>query len=267
MKSLSAVVLLILIFTCAQAQDFISAQPVGGKNQLHYFIDQELIYPEAMYNQGIEGTVSFIFDLDEEGHVIDIRDISTPDSAALAESIRIFKLIEWQHATFRGVPAKDTKHFEIAFNKKKYDRLCKSRGYTKILNPYEPIDSSGKVYWYRNVETSPHPVFTGKEQNLSSFIAANLKYPEAAIKQNVSGTVKLSFVVETNGKISNMVIENSLGAGCNEEAIRLLRSLKWMPGTFNREAVRTRTSLTISFNLDRGTDGLFNPVIKSSYGG
>ncbi len=267
MKSLSIAVLLILVYTGLRAQDFINAQPVGGKNQLQYFIDQELIYPESMYKKGIEGKVSFLFDLDEKGHVTDIREVNTPDSAAYYETIRIFRLIEWQHATFRGVPAKDTKHFEISFNKKKYDRLCKSRGYSTIINPYEPVDSSGKVYWYRNVETSPHPVFAGNEQNLPSYIVANLKYPEAAIKQNLSGTVKLSFIVETNGKISNMVIVNSLGAGCNEEAIRLLRSLKWMPGTYNLKAVRTRTSLTISFNLDRGADGLFNPVIKSSYGG
>jgi TonB family protein len=267
MKSISIAVILIFIYSCCQAQDFVSAEPVGGRNQLRYFIDQELVYPEVMYNNEIEGTVSFLFDIDEKGHVIDIRNITMPDSSALAETLRIFYLIEWQPATFRGIASKDTKKFEITFNKKKYNRLVKVRGYSIILNPYEPIDSSGKIYWYRNVETSPHPVFSKKEQNLSSFIAANLKYPEAAIKQNVSGTVKLSFVVETNGKISNMVIVNSLGAGCNEEAIRLLRSLNWMPGTYDGKAVRTRTSLAISFNLDRGADGLFNPVIKSSYGG
>jgi protein TonB len=113
----------------------------------------------------------------------------------------------------------------------------------------------------------PSPIFTTPAINLAGYIAANLKYPEAAIKQNLSGNVKLGFVVEPHGKISNLMILNSLGAGCNEEAIRLVRLIKWMPGIKNDLAVRTRMSISINFSLESGPEGNFNPNIKSSYGG
>lgn len=259
-------IILFINYSCLFAQDFIKSQPVGGKHQLDYFIDQELIYPPDMYDDGIEGKVFFLFDIDEKGLISNVRDIVSPHESALNEVMRIFKLIEWVPATFRGYPTKDTKHFEVEFNIKKYNRLCKSRGYKSILNPFEPIDSSNTIHWYRTLDSTPHPIFADNNQNLASYIAANLKYPELAIRQNVTGVVKLNFVVETNGKISNLIIVNSVGAGCNEEAIRILRSLKWMPGILYEKAVRTRTSLSISFSLDPSNNGLFNPVVKSSYG-
>lgn len=267
MRRLLCCFALLLNFGCILAQDFIEAQPVGGKYQLDYFIEQELIYPEVLYAEGIEGKVQFLFDIDEKGHTSNIRNIISPAEPAFTEVMRIFKLIEWIPATLRGYPAKDTRQFEIDFNIKKYNRLCKLRGYKTIINPYEPVDSSVTIHWYRSLDAAPHPIFANKGENLATFIAANLKYPELAIRQNVTGVVKLNFVVETNGKISNMIITNSVGAGCNEEAIRILRSLKWMPGILNEKAVRTRASLSISFSLDPANNGLFNPVVKSSYGG
>lgn len=258
---------LVLLIKVSHSQEFVESQPVGGRFQLKEFINQELIYPESAYNNEIEGKVFFIFDVDEKGHTLNLRDFTYPDSSTLNEAMRIFRLVEWVPASRGGVHIKDMNHFEVEFDIKKYNRLCKSRGYKTILNPYEPVDSSGKIMWYRNLDEAPHPIFANKKDNLASFIAANIKYPELAIRQNVTGVVKMSFVVETNGRISNLEIVNSVGAGCNEEAIRLLKMIKWMPGILGQKAVRTRTSMTINFNLDRGQDGIFNPVVKSSYGG
>lgn len=248
------------------SQEFFESQAVGGKSQLREFISQELVYPEDSYSRNIEGKVFFIFDIDEKGHTHNLREISFPDSSTYKEALRIFRLIEWVPAHRGGISIPDMNHFELEFNKKKYERLCKQRQYYNIVNPYEPVDSSLKVYWYRNLDQAPYPIFTDTHQTLAGYIMSNLKYPELAIKQNVTGIVKMSFIIETNGKISNVEIVNSVGAGCNEEAVRILRMLKWMPGVYNNRAVRTRTTLTISFNLDRGNDGLFNPNIKSSYG-
>jgi TonB family protein len=267
MKRITLCICIVLIYTVLFSQEYIEAHAIGGKHQVRYFIEQELVYPESSYSNGIEGKVYFLFDIDKNGKPVNIRDVQFPDSATYTEAQRIFNLIEWVPATLGGLPVVDMDHFEIDFNIKKYNRLCKMRGYKNILNPYEPIDSSGKIYWYRNLDEAPYPIFAERKQNLASFISENLKYPEQAIRQNLSGVVKLSFVVETNGKISNMEIVNSVGAGCNEEAIRILRLLKWMPGIYDQKAVRTRTSITISFSLDRGNDGHFNPVVKSSYGG
>lgn len=247
------------------AQEYIPAQASGGKQQLRYFIDQELIYPEAEFDVAKEGKAVLDYFINEKGQIshISFSENSTPDFNK--EALRIFRMIEWEPATIRGIPISDSGTFSIEFNIHKYNRLCRQRGYTKLLYPFEPIDTSMKIYLYKNLETAPHPVFTNDKINLAGFIAANLKYPDAAVKQNLSGVVKLAFIVEPHGRISNTRIVNSLGAGCNEEAIRIVRMIKWMPGTINNKAVRTRMSISINFSLD--PDGNFNPNIKSSYGG
>lgn len=250
-----------------QAQEFISVQPTGGKQQLKYFIDQELIYPASALEAGTEGTVSISYSATEKGQVAQVNFRKTLSPECDREAMRIFRMIEWQPATIRGIPVNDSSFFDISFNLKKYSRLCKQRGYTVHFYPYEPMDTSGTIYLYRNLETAPHPIFTHEKISLAGFVAANLKYPEAAIKQNLSGVVTVAFVLEPHGKISNTHIVNSLGAGCNEEALRIVRLIKWMPGTINHKAVRTRMSISIHFSLEEGSDGNFNPNVKSSYGG
>ena len=250
-----------------QAQEFISLQPTGGKQQLKYFIDQELIYPTSAIDTGIEGTVSIFYSATEKGQIAKVSLRKVLSTECDREAIRIFRMIEWEPTTLRGIPVKDSGIFEITFNLKKYKRLCKLRGYTGHFYPYEPMDTSGTVHLYRNLETAPRPIFTHEKISLAGFIAANLKYPEAAIKQNLSGVVTVAFILEPHGKISNTHIVNSLGAGCNEEALRIVRLIKWMPGTINHKAVRTRMSISVHFSLEQGPDGNFNPNVKSSYGG
>ncbi|MBW6489621.1 MAG: energy transducer TonB [Lentimicrobium sp.] len=249
------------------AQEFNPASPAGGKSQLKYFIEQELIYPEIAFLKKTEGKSTLKYKLNENGQITFIKFTGSLSQETDQETLRIFNMLEWEPATLIGIPVADSGTFTIDYNIKHYKRLCKKRGYSLHLYPYEPTDTTGTIFYYRNLDTAPYPIFTNQGINLAGFIAANLKYPEAAIKQNLSGTVKLAFVVEPHGKISNMKILNSLGAGCNEEAIRIVRLIKWMPGIKDELAVRTRMSISINFNLESGPDGLFNPNIKSSYGG
>lgn len=267
MKRTLASLIFTFITLILHAQEFTPASAIGGNQQIKYFIEQELIYPPSAYDNGKEGNVVISYAVDEKGQIAHIifREKLTPECDR--ETLRIFRMIEWEPATLNGIPVKDNGVFEVCYNIKKYNRLCKQRGYTAILCPYEPQDTSGTIYQYRNLETAPHPIFTNEKINLAGFVAANLKYPDAAIKQNLSGVVTVGFVVEPHGRISNTHIVNSLGAGCNEEALRIVRMIKWMPGTQHRLAVRTRMSISISFSLDQGPDGNFNPNVKSSYGG
>ena len=251
----------------AYAQDVAPIQAVGGKMQLHNFIEQELIYPAQSFDNGTEGSVIIWFLVNENGGVTASEFRQKVSPACDEEAMRIFKMLEWLPATSIGIPLVDSSLLEIGFNIKKYKRLCKKRGYTTILYPFEPIDSTGQIYFYKNLHVAPSPIFTNEKINLAGFISANLQYPEAALKQNLSGFVKVAFIVESHGKPSNIHIVNSLGAGCNEEAIRIVRLIKWMPGTIDEKAVRTRMTLSINFNLEIAPDGRYSPNVKSSYGG
>lgn len=68
---------------------------------------------------------------------------------------------------------------------------------------------------------------------------------------NKSGRVKVSFVVETNGTISNERIENSLDEASDKEALRVIRSSpKWIPALQNGEKVRSGYQIGINFLSD-----------------
>jgi len=267
MKKFKFVIILSFLSYQISAQEFTCPQPVGGKIQLKQFIEQELMYPENSLVAGTEGIVSICSKINQKGQVTSVNFRNRVSHDCDREALRIIRMLEWEAGTHRGIPIEDSCTIDIEFNIRKYNRLCKLRGYTSHLYPYEPMDTSGILYLYRNLETAPHPVFTSDKISLAGFIAANLVYPEAAIKQNLSGVVKIGFIVEPHGRISNPRILNSVGGGCNEEALRVVKLLKWMPGTVNRLAVRTRMSISINFNQEQGPDGNFNPIIKSSYGG
>lgn len=255
------------IFNLLHAQEVTPSSPAGGKSQLKYFIDQELIYPEVALQQKTEGKSQLRYFVDKKGQISHSLFLSSVSPQIDEETLRIFNMIEWEPATKIGIPVADSGIFEIDYHIKRYQRLCKRRGYSYHLYPYEPMDTSGIIYYYRNLDVAPHPIFTNSEINIAGYIAANLKYPEAAIKQNLSGTVLLGFIVEPHGKISNLKILTALGAGCSEESIRIVRLMKWMPGIKNDLAVRTRMNISINFSLESGPDGVFNPNVKSSYGG
>ncbi len=246
---ITLVVIPLIVAGSAVAQNLTPPSPWGGKRMLKEFIKEEMVYPDAALKKKVEGTVVFSFVVNKDGSVSDLKITQSVSNDIDNEAIRIFRKILWNPATRIGKPVNYVTTFEIKFNIKKYKKMCKARGYTKINYPYEPVDKSDKIYSFSEVTRSPTPVFSSRDYNFSSFIANNLKYPEAAFKQAVSGVVKLQFVVEPSGRISNIVTKKALGAGCTEEAIRVVKLLRWNPGIHNTEAVRTFMTIEIAFNV------------------
>jgi protein TonB len=62
--------------------------------------------------------------------------------------------------------------------------------------------------------------------------------------------VGVEFVVETSGNVSNLRAVEALGAGCDDEAMRLIRSMKWRPAFKNGQRVRSIMKLDIQFRLN-----------------
>ena len=78
----------------------------------------------------------------------------------------------------------------------------------------------------------------------------NIRYPEAAIKNNVQGTVYVSFIVRTDGSVTDVKILRGIGSGCDEEAMRVVKLMpKWNPGEEKSKAVDVIFNLPIKFAL------------------
>ena len=95
------------------------------------------------------------------------------------------------------------------------------------------------------------PEFPGGEKARSKFMTDHVKYPDSAINNNVQGTVYASFVVETDGSLTNIEIIKGIGYGCDEEVIRLIKVMpKWTPGEQKGKPVKVQFNLPIKFALN-----------------
>ena len=78
----------------------------------------------------------------------------------------------------------------------------------------------------------------------------NIKYPEVARTSGITGTVYVQFVVEKDGSISDVKVVRGIGGGCDEEAVRVVKSMpRWKPGKQRGQPVRVYFTLPIEFKL------------------
>ena len=92
--------------------------------------------------------------------------------------------------------------------------------------------------------------FPGGNAAWSQFLRKNIKYPRLAKRSGIEGKVFLSFYVDAQGLVSDIKILKGIGGGCDEEAIRVLKSSsQWNPGLQRGRAVKSPMSLFIKFVL------------------
>lgn len=94
------------------------------------------------------------------------------------------------------------------------------------------------------------PSFPGGVNALIQYLSNNIHYPVECEKQGITGRVLCSFVVGSNGKITDVAVAQSAHPLLDREAVRVIRSMpRWNPGKKDGKAVRVRYSIPITFNL------------------
>ena len=71
--------------------------------------------------------------------------------------------------------------------------------------------------------------------------------PEAAAQAGISGRVYVQFVIDKQGRVENPEVVRGLGAGCDEEAIRVIKTARFEPGKIGGQPVKVRHILFIAF--------------------
>ena len=98
------------------------------------------------------------------------------------------------------------------------------------------------------VEDQPEP--KGGMGAFYEYVQKNLKYPAQARRMGIEGKVFVQFVVDTDGSINDVQAVKGIGAGCDEEAVRVLQNApNWKPGKQRGRAVKVRMILPITFKL------------------
>lgn len=202
----------------------LDAQYPGGWK---YFYNDLL---RALRNDSIEKVVTdtvsyFLFTVDRKGMVAEMSVVpESPEFAAKVQKV-IPTLQSWKPAMQNGFPV--TQHFNLPL-------------------AWKPIGET-----FTRVEETAYP-----EGGMGAFykeVFSIMKYPAYAKRMGISGKVFVEFIVNKDGSLTDVKVVRGIGAGCDEEAIRIVTEskVKWFPGTQRGNPVRQRMVLPISFDRSR----------------
>ncbi|MCW8804169.1 MAG: energy transducer TonB [Ignavibacteriaceae bacterium] len=82
-------------------------------------------------------------------------------------------------------------------------------------------------------------------------LQSRLQYPINAIEHSIEGNVYLLITVDSTGICTNQKIIKSLGFGCDEEAIRLVQTAKFLPAILNGKKINSECMIRIIFRLPK----------------
>lgn len=119
---------------------------------------------------------------------------------------------------------------------------------TEIVVSDEPIEEVAEEI-FTIVEEPAMPI--GGHKAFYKFVQDNMKYPTQARRMGVEGRVFVQFVIDKDGSIIDVAAIKGIGAGCDEEAVRVVRSHpNWKPPKQRGQAVKQRIVLPITFRLN-----------------
>jgi protein TonB len=94
------------------------------------------------------------------------------------------------------------------------------------------------------------PGYPGGDAARMKFLQENIKYPQMARESGIQGTVYVTFVVETDGSVTDVRVLRGIGGGCDEEAIRVINLMpNWNAGKQRGKPVRVQFNMPIKFTL------------------
>lgn len=103
-----------------------------------------------------------------------------------------------------------------------------------------------------NKEKEEMPSFPGGQSAMFKWLSNNIIYPQECEKDGLQGRVVLTYVVERDGSISEVKVENSVHPLLDAEAIRVTKAMpRWIPGKINGIPVRVKYTLPITFVSNR----------------
>jgi TonB family protein len=213
--------LLFIAFACSEEADR-EIKEIGSKNNMITF-DQ---LPPSMQTDlaEIQDELSFLkVDVSDNDEISNIKELQDLDQK-LIHSMSVDKINRTVYIALK----KDGANFDYLSDKSK---------------------TEGDIFTV--VEAQPE--FEGGINGFRSYIANEIKYPLQARQAGVEGRVDVQFVVEKDGSLSEVKALKGIGAGCDEEAVRVLQNAPlFKPAAQNGKPVRVRMVVPITFELNEG---------------
>lgn len=191
----------------------------GGMTEFYKFIGKNFKTPDI---PNLDGKVYATFVINHDGSIVDVKILRDIGYGTGEEAIRVLQESpKWSPGKQNGKTVRVLYSLPISIKTKK---------------------TSEKIYLTK--EAFEKPSYPGGMQNFYTDLGKIYKTPEV---KGLKGKIYVSFVIETDGKITNKKIIKDIGYGTGEEALRCIALLKnWTPGKLqDGTIVRTTYSLPI----------------------
>ena len=94
------------------------------------------------------------------------------------------------------------------------------------------------------------PEYPGGQAALFEYLRTNVKYPADAEKKKVEGRVLVTFIVNTDGSITDIELVRKAFPSLDAEAVRVISGMpKWIPGEQKGQKVRVKYTVPLTFRL------------------
>lgn len=115
-----------------------------------------------------------------------------------------------------------------------------------VTEPVKPKEEENKVFDV--VEQMPS--FPGGMAALMAYLQKSIKYPPVAEENGIQGRVICTFVVERDGRVTDVRVAKSVDPSLDKEAVRVVSAMPaWIPGKQNGQSVRVKYTLPVTFRL------------------
>jgi protein TonB len=109
------------------------------------------------------------------------------------------------------------------------------------------------------------PTFPGGKEAYRNFIRENVKYPEQALANKVEGLVFVTYTVDNIGNIVDVEITKGIGYGCDEEAERVIRLMKYEPARNRGVRMKVEMKTRIHFHLPKAVEKNMQTGMQLNY--
>lgn len=141
----------------------------------------------------------------------------------------------------------------------------KTWSYLVVIKDVIPTQDTNQVKQPFFTKTDTEPSFPGGTPALRNYIQSNLRYPPVAQLLGLRGKVSVSFIVGEDGYITDVKPLNSLGAGCEAEAVRVFSlSPKWQPGIKDGHPVKVNYTIPLNFDLANNNGKTYMVNLRNS---
>jgi TonB family protein len=214
----------------------------GGKKEFKRIFEQELNYPKNSIEKDIGGKVMLEVKVDTGGRVLSTRVTESVGKEVDAEALRIAALLVWEPAHLKGENLPGIGHLKFKFNPFQYESIIMDRGFRLADYP----KNAPTVLWDED-GLDVIPSIESRYGSFRDYVREELVFPEEAKAKEVNGYVEVFFIIEPNGRVTNVKLIQALEGNCDVVALDLIHGSRWIPGFQGGIPVRTIRREKIGF--------------------